>query len=455
MESLSFIQEAATQIGDVPLRLFALLLFFLFLAGLAALACQRLKFSYSIGLVLLGLLFSWVGELLALPLLPRVHLNENMILYIFLPALIFEAAMGLDVRSLRKDLVHILMLAAPGVVFATLVTGVLTHWGTPLGWGPALIFGALISTTDPVAVIAKFRELKAPERLTMLVDGESLFNDATAIVAFGIVVELVSTGGTPTGATLAWAALQFLWVFAGGFLVGLAVGRIGCLFIGLGKGLERSLRRMLRALFSICIAYGAFLLAQGMLGLSGVMAAVGAGIVAAHWVKTRESEWALRNLREYWVFLAFLGNSLIFLFLGLTERYLMDHHKLSRHLGPALLVCLIVLLARWLLVYGFVPMSNRLPGQEPISAGYKAVMVWGGIRGALPVGLALSLAPSDFGPGVGLAAGEEYRSLIILFTVAVVVFTLIVQGLSIRPLMRRYGLAGDDPAPSDQSSSAP
>ena len=436
--------------GDIPLQVIWLPLLFLFLAGLAALACQRMKFSYSIGLVLLGLFVSWWGEAVELPLLSDAHLTENMVLYIFLPALIFEAALGLDVRSLRRNFAPIILLAAPGVIFATFVTGVLVHWVTPLDWGQSFIFGALISTTDPVAVIAKFRELKAPERLTMIVDGESLFNDATAIVMFGIVVEIVSDGGDLAAGTLVLAVLRFFWVFAGGFLVGLAAGAVGCLFIRLGRNMERGLRRVLRVLFSICVAYGAFLLAQGLLGLSGVMASVGAGMVMSYWVRTRESDRSLYHLREYWNIAAFFGNSLIFLALGLTERYLMGRYRLWEWLEPALLVCLAVLLARWLLVYGFVPLSNRLPGQEPIGSGYKAVMVWGGIRGALPVGLAVSLKPSDLGVAPE-AAADASRGLIILFTVTVVVFTLVAQGLSIRPLMRHYGLveSRQPPHPSD------
>ena len=155
---------------DISISVIFLMVFLLFVVGISSLILTRLRFPFTIGLVIVGLLCSWLGDWWALPLLPRVHLTENLILYIFLPALIFDAALSLDVRSLVKNLVPILILAVPGIVFATLFTGALIHWLTPLGWGSSLLFGALISTTDPVAVIATFKELKAPERLTMLVE---------------------------------------------------------------------------------------------------------------------------------------------------------------------------------------------------------------------------------------------------------------------------------------------
>ena len=433
------------------------LLALMFITGLAALVCQRIHFSYSIGLVLLGLAVSWYGsrwgEGTWLMVFEQVRLPQDMLLYLFLPALIFEAALGLDPKKLRQNLAPILMLAAPGVVFATLLTGFLVHLFTPLGWGPAMIFGALISTTDPVAVIAKFRELKAPDRLTMLVDGESLFNDAAAIVLFGILVEIVREGQSLAASTLLRAALEFACVFAGGFVAGLAVGALGCQLIRLGHNLERGLRRVLRVLFSICIAYGSFLLAQGVLGLSGVMAVVGAGMLVSHWVRTRESDRSLYHLREYWNIAAFLVNSMVFLLLGFTEHYLLKElgadfeDNILMAVLTCLVVCLIVLLTRGVLVYATTPLSSRLPGQEPISAGYKAVMVWGGIRGALPVGLAMSLSWRDFGAGVSEGQGAHIRSLIVVFTVSVVVFTLVLQGLTIRALMARFGLVQDGQAP--------
>ncbi len=372
-----------------------------------------------------------------MPLIPQIHLTENLILYVFLPALIFDAAMSLDVRNLVKNLVPILVLAAPGVVFATLLTGALVHWLTPLGWGPAMLFGALISTTDPVAVIATFKDLKAPERLTMLVDGESLFNDATAIVMFGIVGGMVADGSSLTGATAAYACLQFLWVFLGGFVVGCLFGLAGAFFVRVSHGGHVSLG----VLFSICAAYGSFIVAQGMMGLSGVMAAVGAGMVISYMAKNNEDKATVQGMREFWPFASFFGNGLIFLFLGLTERYLLDKNLLAASGLYMVLAAVAVLVVRFLMIYGFVPLSNAIPGQEAISRPYRAVMVWGGLRGALPIGLAVSIRANELGIADSVMAVDA-KKYIILFTVAVVIFTLFLQGTTIPHLMKRLGLVG-------------
>lgn len=420
--------------NDISVPQLAFLVLLLFVIGLASLTLQRLRFPYTIGLVLVGLICSHLAGVWNLTGLTNVHLTENVILYFFLPPLIFDAALSLDVRTLRKNLTPILLLAAPGVVFATLFTGALVHWLTPLSWGPAMLFGALISTTDPVAVIATFKELKAPERLTMLVDGESLFNDATAIVIFTIIADLTAKGASPDGAVLFWAVLQFIGVFIGGFLVGCIVGRIGVFFIILGvKG-----HGALGVLFSIWAAYTAFIVAQGALGLSGVMAGVGAGVVIAHYSRQHGHSEVIQQMHEFWPLASFFGNSLIFLLLGMTEQYLLSANMLQNAGLYMLIATLIVLAARALLVYGFVPVSNALPGQEKIDLPYRAVMTWGGLRGALPVGLAISITATNLGM-VNLAQAETERRLIVLFTVAVVVFTLVVQGMTIPRLMAKLG----------------
>ncbi len=423
-------------IEDIPVRLLFLLFELLLIIGVASMVLQKLRFPFTIGLVIIGLALSALGDYWDLPLLPRIHLTENLILYVFLPALIFDAALSLDVRELARNLVPILVLAVPGIVFVTFLTAFLVQWLTPLDWGPALLFGALISTTDPVAVIVIFKDLKAPPRLTMLVDGESLFNDATAIVLFGILAGLVAQGGRPDAATYMHAGLQFLWVFAGGFVIGCIVGWLAGILIHFSHIVGHV---TLGVLFSICAAYFSFLIAQGMLDLSGVMATVGAGIVLGHMTKRDNRTDVIRQMHDFWPLASFFGNSLIFLFLGLTERYLLDAVLLQSSAAYMVAAALVVLVARALLVYLFVPVANVLPGTEKIPPAYKPVMVWGGLRGALPIGLAVSIVPANLGL-VSYSHAVEQSRLIILFTVAVVVFTLIVQGVTIQGLMQRLGL---------------
>lgn len=178
---------------DLPVELVACFVGLLLVALLAGIGLRKIRFPYTIGLVLVGMgLYYLGGWFEPLQILQRVHLTPNFILYILIPTLIFDAALNLDVRELMRNIVPILILAAPGVLVATAVTGLLVAKFTPLSLNAAMLFGALISATDPVAVIALFKELGAPKRLNMLVDGESLFNDATAIVVFDIVGAIVA-----------------------------------------------------------------------------------------------------------------------------------------------------------------------------------------------------------------------------------------------------------------------
>jgi CPA1 family monovalent cation:H+ antiporter len=386
-----------------------------------------------------GLFCSWLARRGDMALLPRLHLTENLTLFVFLPPLVFDAALSLDVKSLKRNLVPILTLAAPGVVFATVATGALVHWLTPLAWGPAMLFGALISATDTVAVLATFKEVKAPERLATLVDGESLFNDATVLVVFGIIAGLVASGSRPDGSTLIRAGLQFAGVFVGGFVVGALIGWMGMFLIRLGRDAHATLG----VLFSICAAYGSFIVAQGMLGLSGVMAAVGAGMVVAGGLKREEDSETLRQIREFWPIACFFANSLIFLLLGITQTYLLDLNRLADCGFYLLIASLTVLAVRAAMVYGFVPITNAIPGQEPVSRPYRAVMLWGGMRGALPIGLAAGILPENLGLA-DMAEAQNQQKLIVLFTVAVVIFTLLAQGTTLGPLMARLGLAEKD-----------
>ncbi|HOU32056.1 MAG TPA: cation:proton antiporter, partial [Synergistaceae bacterium] len=210
---------------DISVSTVAVVIQVLLYASVAYIALKRFKFPYTIGLVLIGLIIGAVVNIFGiLPAFSRLHLTGNLILYALLPALIFDAALNMDVQLLKKNIVPVMVLAVPGLVVATLVSAWLVAAWTPLGMGAALVFGALISTTDPVAVIALFHELGAPKRLTMLVDGESLFNDATAIVMFAIVLGLVSSGAPFSVGTVLLAAVEFFLVFIGGLMVGVAVG---------------------------------------------------------------------------------------------------------------------------------------------------------------------------------------------------------------------------------------
>ncbi|MCA1809622.1 MAG: cation:proton antiporter, partial [Lentisphaerae bacterium] len=346
-----------------------------------------------------------------------------------LPALIFDAAINIDLRLLIHNLKPTLILAAPGLVLATLVTGALMSLWSPLALGPALAFGALISATDPVAVIALFRELGAPRRLSMLVDGESLFNDATAMVAFQIMCGLVA-GGAMTFGVVAWAGVEFLAVFAGGTLVGALLGYLMALLL---KWIDGD--PLVTIACSTVVAYASFLLANYYLQVSGVMSVVGAGLVVSWFGSTRFTRAVRDYMHHFWGYAAFVANSFVFLLLGLTEFSLLQNLRQYISVIPLIgAAVLAITIARILVVFGLVPLVNRLPRVVAVDWRHQSAMFWGGLRGALPIGLALSL-DHDF-PG---------RTLIIGLTLGVVLFTLLIQGTTIGLVIRRLGLNRREP----------
>ncbi len=419
--------------NDIPISVISGIVGLLLVAAFSAILFRRINFPYTIGLVLVGiLLFALGGHFRSLEIMRHIHLTPNIILYILLPTLVFDAAINIDSRLLMKNLTPVLVLAAPGLVVATLVTGGIIAWLTPLSLGGAMLFGALISATDPVAVIALFKELGAPKRLTMLVDGESLFNDATAIVAFNIVMGIV-IGGAWSASVLSSAAVNFVMVFAGGTLVGALIGYVMIQIIRMAGN-----DPLIEIAFSTVVAYAAFILANYYLQLSGVMAAVGAGLVVNYYSATRLTPEVRQYLKQFWGYASFVANSFIFLMIGLTEEYLAkEMESIPRILGYVGAAVVAIMVSRAAIVFLMVPLLNRMPRSEPVDWRNQLVMFWGGLRGALPIGLAVSLAP-DF-PG---------RALIIQLTLGVVLFTLLVQGTTIKGLMKKLKLT--EPSLSDR-----
>lgn len=397
----------------------------LFIASLSSILLKKINFPYTIGLVIIGLLISIFGSELGSTITSKFELSPHVILYILLPVLIFEASVNMNTRLLFKNVVPVLALAAPGLVISTFVVGIIIKIFTPLTFGPAMLFGALISATDPVAVIGLFKELGAPKRLSILVDGESLFNDGTAIVMFNIVMKMITAGAVFGMATFVDGSIDFLTIFLGGVLIGAVIGYITMRFVSLASN-----DPMVEIAMSVIAAYTSFIVADRAFGLSGVMSAMGAGMVVSHYGYSRFSPEVRQYQKDFWEFASFAANSFIFLLLGLTAKDLIfgifQSGKLLIYIAFALAACT---LGRIIIVYGILPFIQRLKGQEKISMSYKAVMLWGGLRGALPIALAVSL-PSNF----------QHRDLIIQLTLGVVFFTVLVQGMTIRKLIHFLAL---------------
>ncbi len=386
----------------------------LLVATLVALAARRLRLPYTVGLVVTGLGLALLHFKTA-----QFALTPHLIYVALLPPLLFEAALSLHWSELRRDALPILLLATLGVVISMLIVaagmGKLAGWP----WQSALVFGALIAATDPVAVIATFKQAGVVGRLRLLVDSESLLNDGVAAVLFVLVLSVAQGGGvTPLHVTTSLLTTAF-----GGMAVGLACGGVAVALTG------RTEDALVETALTVVTAYGAFLLAEHF-HMSGVLATVCAGILMGNVGLLRESESAVLTPRgreiviAFWDFAAFFANSLIFLLIGL---------RLARISFPALgwsaLLAAVglTLVGRALSVYPLCGLLVRSRKRVPLREQH--ILFWGGLRGALALALVLSL-PQSF----------PMRDAIVIATFGTVAFSVIVQGSTMPWLLRRLGV---------------
>src|SRR5262245_7052179 len=377
----------------------------LLVAAVVAMLARRLRVPYNIGLVIAG-----VG-LALLPFSPRVELTKQLVFTAFLPPLIFEAAIHLRWRELRKDLPVILVLATLGVLLSAGATAAGMHFLVRWNWMAAIIFGVLIAATDPVSVIATFKETKVKGRVRLLVEAESLFNDCTAAVAYAIVLALAS--GQPIGATgtIKTLALTVVGAIACGALV--AAGTL--LLAG------RTDDHLVEVTFTVVAAYGSFLLAEHF-HLSGVLAALTAGLIIGNVGHLSISPRTKAAVEEFWEYAAFFVNSLIFLLIGIRVAL----QSFKAFVISAIAAILLVTVARASAIYRCCLLFSR--SKSRVSYPHQHILFWGGLRGALGLALALGLPPE-----------MPFRQEIIAVSFAVVAFSILVQGLTITPLMRRLG----------------
>jgi len=390
-------------------------LIFLTVAVLVAYAANRFRIPYTIAMVLVGLGVSilHLGQNFPFPF----ELEPDLILFIFLPGLLFEASYHIDLSLLRANLRTILLLAIPGVMISMLIVGLLLSWGlgTSLIW--ALLFGIIISATDPVAVVSLFKDLGVDKRLSIIVEGESLFNDGVAIVGYSILVGIVAGWST---FSLGETAVNFVVTVAGGVALGLA---LGFLFSELMKRTDNPL---INIALTFILAYGTYLLAEeGLHALvSPVIAVVVAGIVVGNYgSQGRHSATSTTMIVTFWEFAVFLINSAIFLLIGLEVegRLLMGNlPKIAFAIGA-------MLVARLVVIYGLRLLVNYRAAALPLRWAH--VMFWGGMRGAVGIALVLSLPWA-----------LEGREALVALVFGCVLFSVVIQGLTIRPLLNRLGL---------------
>jgi CPA1 family monovalent cation:H+ antiporter len=363
----------------------------LLVSAAVGLAARRLRIHYNIALVVAGVALG------ASHLLPAVRLDPSVVINIFLPILLFEAAISTDLRRLRQNLAPVTVLAVPGMVLTVVVAGAVLRHGIGLEWPIALLLGSILAATDTISVIATFRKVHVPSRLTTIVENESLFNDGTALVAFTTLLGMCVQGRFSAGATLA----QLLWVVCVGLLVGLFVGWLA------SQLLRRVEDHLMEIMVTVVVTYGSWLLAE-RLHASAIIAVVTAGITVGTVGWPGLTPTGKVAIRSVWQVAAFGVNSLVFLMLGLQVQ---PASLVSA--APAIFWGLLALtLGRAAAVYGGLA-ALRATG-EKVPARWQHLLVW----------------PETI----------PERALIVTVVFGCTILTLVGQGLTLAPLARALGV---------------
>lgn len=376
----------------------------LLIAAIVAMVARLLKIPYTVGLVLAGIALAF------LPFIPDVNLTKDLIFTIFLPPLIYEAALYIRWPELRRDLPVILTLATVGVLVSGTVAAAGMHYLADWEWQSAILFGILIAATDPVSVIATFKEARVHGRLRLLVEAESLFNDSAAAIAFSIALAFAMGGSITTLGTLQSLVVTIL----GGIICGTLVGG-GVLFLA-----GHTDDHLVEITLTTVAAYGSFLLAEHF-HVSGVLASLVAGLLTGNMGSLGSITDKGRDAVEsFWEFIAFAVNSLIFILIGIREA----NQDFTNFIVPILLAIVIVLVGRAIAVYPLSALFSR--SHLKVQTSHQHILFWGGLRGALALALALGLPPEI-----------AHREMIITVSFGVVAFSIVVQGLTVIPLLRK------------------
>ncbi|MGF1472788.1 MAG: cation:proton antiporter [Rubrobacteraceae bacterium] len=383
-------------------------------AVLLGLLAARVRLPLTVVLAVVGFLAAWLGGPLGFEMPLEGQEFEEVLIFVFLPVLVFAAALGLSTRAFLNNLGPIFVLATLALLASAALVGVSLYLVLGIPLVAALLFGALISATDPVAVVAIFRKLGVPRRLLTLVEGESLLNDGIAIVLFNVLL-LAALGRE---VSLLGGVLDFFSVFLGGAAIGCALGFLAALVLP-------RLDRFPAAALSMALAYGGFVLADYVLGFSGVMATVAAGLVLGGLAPSRASS-AVRELWEQlWDSLGYIANALLFLLIGLS----IDPELIAGNLGAIALAIVVVCVARAAAVLPLMSVLERFAHIPPVGWRNEAVLIWGGLRGGVALALALSLPES-----------LPQREVFVAMTGGVVLATLLLNATTISTLVHRLGL---------------
>jgi CPA1 family monovalent cation:H+ antiporter len=415
--------------------------------GIAEPLAARLRLPYSVILAGLGVLIGLAAifflrtdltdalnpvaeAILGLPI------RSNVFLYVFLPTLLFQATLGMDLRRMLDDWVPIMVLAVVAVVVATLSVGYALSWTGALPLAACLLIGAIVSTTDPSAVVSIFRSISAPRRLARIIEGESLLNDAAAIALFGLFVGFVMLGVPDPN--LVDALARFPILIAGGAFTGWLLARVAVRVMALFGRHE-----LAQISVSVALPYLAYIVAEQSVGASGVIAVVAAGLTMNLPAPGRLPPQAWINLREVWEVLAHWAGALIFILAALLIPRLLEEVRLA---DIALIGVVIVaaVVARAVILFGLLPLLTALRLSPAVERPYRVAILWGGLRGAVTLALALAVTESVRVP-------DDIQRVVGILATGFTLFTLIGQGTTLRLVITRLGL--DRLSPLDEALS--
>lgn len=382
---------------------------------------KRIKFPFTVALLILGFAGQWLIGRTGMHL--PVSLTPEFIYFVLLPLLLFGAAMHLNLHQFRLQFKTITFLSTFGLMLGMLVIGAGVSMLVGLPLQDALLFGALISATDPIAVLALFKQLGAPRRLALLADGESMFNDATAVIVFRVLAGVVIANEQVSSILLISGFGELVYVFVGSIVAGAVVGYLISQLIAWIQD-----DPLVETTLTLVAALMAFVAIEHYLKLSGVISSVAAGLVIGNWGRSRFSPSVIEFVKTFWDYLGFVAVAIVFFFSALA----MDLALFGQEPGKYLLVVAVVLAARAMSVYVSYYLTNKLSifKDEPdVPLSWQHILNWGGLRGVIPLVLVFSLPPE-----------YVYREDLLGFTLATFVFTLLVNGTTIEYLLKRLKL---------------
>ncbi len=376
------------------------------------------KLPYTIALIFAGIILSFFD------IFPDIHLTPELIFHVLLPPLLFEAAFNLNAIELKENLKPILIYAVVGVIVAVFVTAfILDGVFTLLGIGAmpllaCLLFGAVISSTDPISVLSIFKELGVPKRLASIIEGESLLNDGVSVVVYGIILSAIITHGE---FSLVHGIKEFVIVAFGGAIIGTILGLTFSRITALIDD------HLIEITLTTILTYLSYIVAE-YFEVSGVISVIAAGLmVGTYGTKIGMSPTTKVSVKDFWDYIAFVINSVVFFIIGLEVGIM----HIFTNFHYILLAILSVLVGRTVSILLLTPIINQIG--KPITLKWQGVFIWGGVRGALAMALALAIPK-----------GYEFREIILIMTFGVVGFSLIVQGLSMRGLLKLLSVGGRD-----------